>query len=112
MTPEALAAIGPHTAPVKWKRLMKKLLIATAAILGLGIAIPAHAASEIDCMVMWNKADLNESGTLEGNEATTYLDAIRKSDKKYDMKTLGQLSAREFMAACKDDAFKISFYRA
>ena len=39
---------------------MKKLLIATAAILGLGIAIPAHAASEIDCMVMWNKADLNE----------------------------------------------------
>ena len=40
------------------------------------------------------------------------MDAIRKSDKKYDMKTLGQLSAREFMAACKDDAFKISFYRA
>ena len=66
---------------------MKKLLIATAAILGLGIAIPAHAASEIDCMVMWNKADLNKSGTLEGNEATAYLDAIRKSDKKYDMKT-------------------------
>ena len=54
---------------------------------------------------------MNESGTLEGNEAATYLDAIRKSDKKYHMKTLGQLTSSEFMAACKDDAFKIWFYR-
>ena len=90
---------------------MKKLVIATAAVLGSGIATPTYAASEIDCMVMWTKADVNESGTLEGNEATTYLDAIGKSDKKYDMKTLGQLSSSEFMAACKDDAFKIWFYR-
>jgi PPE-repeat protein len=90
---------------------MKKLVIATAAVLGLGIATPTYAASEIDCMVMWNKADVNESGTLEGNAATTYLDAIRKSGKKYDMKTVGQLSSTEFMAACKDDAFKIWFYR-
>ena len=56
---------------------MKKLVIATAAILGLGIAIPAHAASEIDCMVMWDKADVNKNGTLEGKDATAYLDAIR-----------------------------------
>jgi hypothetical protein len=89
---------------------MKKLVIATA-ILGLGIAIPAHAASEIDCMVMWDKADVNKNGTLEGKDATAYLDAIRKSGKKYEMKTVGQLSSTEFMAACKDDAFKISFYR-
>ena len=85
---------------------MMRLAIATAALLGLGIAIPAHAASEIDCMVMWHKADVNNSGTLEGKEATAYLDAIRKSGK-----TMGQLSSTEFMAACKDDAFKISFYR-
>ena len=91
---------------------MKKLLIATAAVLALGIGIPAHAASEIDCMVMWHKADVNNSGTLEGKEATAYLDAIRKSGKKYEMKTVGQLSSTEFMAACKDNAFKISFYRA
>jgi hypothetical protein len=84
----------------------------TGAILGLGIAIPAHAASEIDCMVMWDKADVNKNGTLKGKDATAYLDAIRKSGKKYEMKTVGQLSSTEFMAACKDDAFKISFYRA
>jgi len=91
---------------------MNKLLIATAGVLGLGIAIPAHAASEIDCMVMWHKADINNNGTLEGKEATAYLDAIRKSGKKFEMQTIGQLSSSEFMAACKDGVFKISFYRA
>jgi PPE-repeat protein len=90
---------------------MKMLVIATAAALGLGIPTPAHAASEIDCMVMWNKADVYMNGTLAGKEATAYLDAIRKSGKKYEMKIAGQLSSTEFMAACKDDAFKISFYR-
>jgi hypothetical protein len=90
---------------------MKKLVIATSAVLGLGIAIPAHASSEIDCMVMWEKADVYKNGTLKGKEATAYLDAIRKSGKKYEMKTVGQLSSAEFMAACEDDAFKIWFYR-
>ena len=55
---------------------------------------------------------LNKNGTLEGKEATVYLDAIRKSVKKYGMKTADQLSAAEFMAACTEDVFKISFYRA
>jgi hypothetical protein len=90
---------------------MKKLVIATSAVLGLGIGIPAHATSEIDCMVMWEKADVYKNGTLKGKEATAYLDAIRKSGKTYEMKTVGQLSSTEFMAACMDDAFKISFYR-
>ena len=61
---------------------------------------------------MWDKADVNKNGTLEGKEATAYLDAIRKSIKKYGMKTADQLSWAEFMAACTDDVFKISFYRA
>jgi len=91
---------------------VEKVVIAAAAVLGLGIAVPTHAASEIDCMVMWHRADADQNGTLEGKEATAYLDAIRKSGKKYEIKTVGQLSSIEFMAACKDDAFKISFYRA
>ena len=91
---------------------MKKLVIAAVAVIGLGLATPAHAASEIDCMVMWDKADLNKNGILDGDEATAYLDAIKKSVKKYRMKTINQLSAAEFMAACTDDVFKISFYRA
>jgi hypothetical protein len=36
------------------------------------------------------------------------LDAIRKSSKKHKM--IDQLTSIEFMAACKDDAFKISSY--
>jgi len=90
---------------------MQKLVIATATVLVLGIVIPAHAAREMDCMVMWDKADVNKNGILQGDEATAYLDAIRKSGKKYEMRTRGQLSSTEFMAACKDDAFRISFYR-
>jgi hypothetical protein len=90
---------------------MRKFVIPTAAVLGLGIAIPAHAASEIDCMVMWDKADVNNNGILKGGDATAYLDAIRRSGKRYKLKTVGQLSSTEFMAACKDDAFKIWFYR-
>jgi hypothetical protein len=90
---------------------MKKLIRVTAAVLALTLAIPANAASEIDCMVMWHKADVNKNGTLEGEEAIAYLDAIRKSGKKYEIKIAGQLSSSEFMDACKNDAFKISFYR-
>ena len=86
--------------------------MAIAAVSVLGTVVPARATSEIDCMVMWDKADVNNNGTLEGKEATAYLDAIRKSVKKYGMKTVDQLSAAEFMAACADDVFKISFYRA
>jgi hypothetical protein len=91
---------------------MKKLVAAIALVLGLAIAIPAYAAREIDCMAMWYKADVDKNGVLQGEEATVYLDAIRKSDKRPDMKTANALSSNEFMAACKDDTFKISFYRA
>jgi hypothetical protein len=90
---------------------MQKLVMATTAVLVLGITTPAHAAREIDCMVMWDKADVNKNGILKGDAATAYLDAIKKSGKNYEMKAVGQLSSTEFMAACKDDAFKISFYR-
>jgi hypothetical protein len=34
------------------------------------------------------------------------LDAITKSGKKYDIKAVDKLSSTEFLAACKDDAFK------
>jgi hypothetical protein len=91
---------------------MRKLIIAIEAVSVLGTTVPARAASEIDCMVMWDKADVNRNGILEGKEATVYLDAIRKSFKKYGMKTVDQLSEAEFMAACTDDVFKITFYRA
>ncbi len=79
---------------------------ATALALVLGFAVPAMAASEADCKARWDKADVSKSGTLEGKAATAYLDAIAKSGKKYDLKAVDKLSATEFMAACKDDAFK------
>jgi hypothetical protein len=41
---------------------MRKLIIAIAAVSVLGTTVPARAASEIDCMVMWDKADVNRNG--------------------------------------------------
>jgi hypothetical protein len=58
---------------------MKKLLIATAAVFGLGIASPTHAASEIDCMVMWEKTDVYKNdmqaamNSLELNWPTVFI---------------------------------------
>jgi hypothetical protein len=65
---------------------VKTLVMATIAVLTQGIAFQAYAASEIDCMVMWDRADVDRNGILDGEEATAYLDAIRKSTKKYGMK--------------------------
>ena len=64
---------------------MKKLVKATAAVLGLGVAIPAHAASEIDCMVMWEKVDVYKNGTLKGKEATAaiHFHATKKEYKSF-----------------------------
>ena len=91
---------------------MKKIVVVTAVLLAFWIVIPAHAAKEIDCMVMWNKADVNKNGKLGGKEATAYLGTIRKSGKKYELKAVDRLSPTEFMTACKDDAFRVTFYRA
>jgi hypothetical protein len=91
---------------------VREFAATAVAILGLCLAVPAHAANEIDCMVMWDRADVNKNGVLEGEEASAYLDAIKKSRKKYEMETVDQLSSTEFMAACMDDVFKITFYRS
>jgi hypothetical protein len=61
---------SPKRSSVKWRRLMK-LVVATAAALELVTTTPMHAASEMACIVMWDKADVYKNGTLEGNEATT-----------------------------------------
>jgi hypothetical protein len=73
------------------------------------ITIPAHAASEMACMVMWDKADVNKNDTLEGDGATAWMPSERAARSK--LKTVDRLSSTEFMAACKDDVFKISSYR-
>ena len=85
---------------------MNKLFAATAFVVALGFAVPAMVASEADCKAKWDKADVDNNGSLEGEEATAYLDAITKSGKTYDIKALDKLSSAEFMVACKDDAFK------
>lgn len=98
---------SPRACPTeKEKKQMNRIFGAAAFALALGFAVPVMAASEADCKTRWDKADVSKSGTLEGKAATAYLDAITKSGKKYDLKAVDKLSATEFMAACKNDAFK------
>ena len=85
---------------------MNRLFGAAAFAMAAGLTLPAMAASDADCKAKWVKADINLSGILEGKEATVYLDAIALSGKTYDLKAAGELTSAEFMAACKDDAFK------
>ena len=85
---------------------MNTMFGAAAFAMAAGLTLPAMAASDADCKAKWVKADVNLSGILEGKEATVYLDAIIQSGKTYDLKAAGELTSAEFMAACKDDAFK------
>jgi Ca2+-binding EF-hand superfamily protein len=85
--------------------MFKKATVA-AVILTAGFVMPASAApSDADCKAMWTKADADKSGSVDGAEATKYLDAIKKSGKVYDTNKDGKLSQAEFTKACKDGVF-------
>jgi hypothetical protein len=76
-----------------------KLAITTAAALELVTTTPVHAASEMASVV---KATRRPHNCMPSERAA----------RSMKLKTVDQLTSTEFMAACKDDAFKISFYRA
>jgi Ca2+-binding EF-hand superfamily protein len=85
--------------------MFKKATMA-AVFLATGFVMPALAApSDADCKAMWTKADADKSGSVDGAEATKYLDAIKKSGKVYDTNKDGKLSQAEFTKACKDGVF-------
>jgi hypothetical protein len=96
--PEALRVDSESLRESRDLRHSSQSFLRPDALLRLVITIPAHAASEMACMVMWDKADVNKNGTLEGDGATAYLDAIRKSGKKYKLKTVDQRLSFAFSA--------------
>jgi hypothetical protein len=85
---------------------MFKRVTAVSALLIAGYVIPAAAApSDADCKAMWTKADADKNGTIEGAEATKFMEAIKKSGKGYDANNDGKLTQDEFTNACKDGVF-------
>jgi hypothetical protein len=99
---------------------MKSLL--TTATLAIGLALPAVAqvdpgrssplaagmggkqtqAQPQDCAGMWNKADVNHKGVLEGKE----LDKFRIVLNTVDINKDGKISQSEFMTACQKGELK------
>ena len=83
---------------------MNKVCGATAMVIALGFAAPAGAASEIDCKVMWSKADPNDSGHISGDRAVIYMEAMMTSGRA--TAAVDRIAVEEFMAACMADVFK------
>jgi hypothetical protein len=88
------------------ENVMKAISASLLSLALIGATVPAWAASETDCKANWEKADANKDGTLEGTEATAYLEAIKGKEKTYSIKSEGKLTSVEFTDACKADAFK------
>ena len=85
---------------------MKTLLLAASAMtLALGLSAPAFAqTSAADCTAMFTKLDADGAGSISGDVAKPYVDAMAKAN----MKTAadGTITADEFATACESDTFK------
>jgi hypothetical protein len=97
---------------------MKRLL--TTATLAIGLALPAVAqvdpgrssplaagmgktqAQAQDCTGMWNKADVNHKGVLDGKELDKFRSVLNTVDTNKD----GKISQSEFMTACQKGELK------
>ena len=107
-----------------WRRDMKSLL--TTATLAIGLALPAVAQTQMgphrdpglesplaaglggkqaqaqDCTGMWNKADVNHKGILDGKELDKFRSVLNSVDTNKD----GKISQGEFMTACQKGELK------
>ncbi len=81
------------------------LLVASAMTLAIGISAPAFAqTSADDCTAMFVKVDADGAGSITGDVAKPYVDAMTKADMK--TATDGTITADEFATACESDTFK------
>src|SRR5262245_17139430 len=101
------------------EEIMKSLL--TTATLAIGLALPAVAqvdpgrssplaagvgkqtqAQTEDCTGMWNRADVNHKGVLDGKELDKFRSVLNRVDTNKD----GKISQSEFMTACQKGELK------
>ncbi len=84
--------------------MLKSLSICIAVLAGFA-SVAVAAPTDDECKAAWTKADANNDGVLAGDEATKFLEAIKKSGKQYDANGDGKLDRDEFTKACKDGVF-------
>jgi hypothetical protein len=81
---------------------MRRLLLAAAATAALSSGVPPYAASDANCQAMWQKADINNDGTLSDAEAQRDLAMIRVRDRK--LPADNRMDRAAVLDACKADA--------
>ena len=81
---------------------MKQILLVAAAAAAF-TAMPAYAATDVECQAMWTKADVNKDGVLSDMEAQRYAAAMRVSERKASAD--GRIDQTSFLEACKADVY-------
>jgi Ca2+-binding EF-hand superfamily protein len=69
-------------------------------------AAASAAASDNECRVAWERADINKDGFVSGSEMTPYLIAIKKDGRHNDAVRDGKLDRNEFLKVCRDGIFE------
>jgi hypothetical protein len=84
---------------------MKKLLL-TASVVALGfwLSAPAFAATAAECQEIWTKADIDNDGSIDGDEIGPYAQAAKKAG--LNIAADGKITQAEFMPACEKDVFQ------
>jgi hypothetical protein len=84
----AVAQVGPHRDPG----------LESPLAVGLG----GKQAQAQDCAGMWQRADVNHNGVLEGKELDKFRGVLNTVDTNKD----GKISQSEFMTACQKGELK------
>jgi hypothetical protein len=80
-----------------------RMVTSMLAMVAVGLAAPAWAASDAECQDLWKKADANADGVLSDRESVRYVALMRIGDRT--VATEGRITQAEFMDACKADVY-------
>jgi hypothetical protein len=85
---------------------MNAFLVASMLVISISFAPVAMATmSQADCQAIWNNADANSDGKVDGLEAKPFIDAmIAANEKSIDSKGTS-LQSSEFLKSCQAGTF-------
>jgi hypothetical protein len=84
---------------------MTKTPLLTALVICLATAPGFAVMPEADCQALWKKADTNGDGSVTGDEAKIYIEAMTAMSMKTKDASGEKIDADEFLKACQQGAF-------
>jgi hypothetical protein len=80
-----------------------KTMMTVAALTATCLALPAVAATEADCVTMWNGVNKSNAAVLSDADAQRYTAAMRV--RAYKLPEDGKVTRDVFIDACKADVY-------